>query len=293
MTRGIVLIALGHANYGNYAFNLLASIRAANATIPVAVVAEESSLAHLTEAKKAMFSHIIGCDAACYTHNGKLNYVKAKLYLDHLSPFDETIFLDVDTCWIPLQDPDKLFESLKSSDFQIKNTGYYDVATKTRHDNNKYTYWNKPELICSTYCITKTLPCCQGEFFYFRKSVQATAIFDAARQVFDEQKLSTSEAFAGCLMNDEFAFNIAIALCGYKLPQVPFVPTYWSYLDGFRMTRTDIHKKYYAVSVGGTSVAGMAVSHYNDIIAWAFNKIGLQHPFLFKEKTAFLPERRM
>ena len=41
-----------------------------------------------------------------------------------ISPFDETIFLDVDMIWNPKKKPEDLFEELNNPDFTMCNEGY-------------------------------------------------------------------------------------------------------------------------------------------------------------------------
>ena len=293
MTRGFLLIALGHPYYGNYAFNLAASILAYNPDAKISVVVSYGVLSHLRASQVAMFDQLIECPKEAMTYLDGVSYVKPKLYAFDLSPYDETILLDVDVCWCPNVSVSDVFDSLSYSKFQIKNTGHYDVISDKRIDNPKYTYWNDPKEICRHFNIKDKLYCCQGEFIYFDKSNISRLIFRKSIEVFDKSKMGTSTKFAGLSMNDEFAFNVALAQVKYQMPKSPYTPTFWAYLDGFKMTRTDIHLKYMAVSAGGTSVGHITESHYNDIIGNAYRKIGLQYkPFRFIQKSSFLPERR-
>lgn len=290
MDKGILLIALGHPNYGRYATNLCASIKVADASMPVAVIVDSTSLSHSFQTEKNLFDKIILCPEEAMNYNGKKSYVKPKLWADLLTPFKETIFMDVDVAWIPKRSPKELFEQLKGCDFQIKNNGYYDVVSGLRVDSGIYTYNANPEEMAKHFKIKSFIPQCQGEFFYFKKNATTRKLFKKARNVFDNSTLKTTGTFAGIDMNDEFAFNVAIAHFGFKM-QMPYNPIYWHYTDRQSTTRTEIHNQYYAISVGGNRIPPTITQHYNDIIGQCFHKLKLQHPFKLVEKRAFLSER--
>ena len=290
MNRGILLIALGHPNYGRYAVNLCASIKAADSTFPVAVVVDEKSLSHSFPEEKFLFDKIIQCPPEATDYNGKKAYVKAKLYADLLTPFKETIFMDVDIAWIPKRSPNELFEQLKDTDFQVKNNGWYDVEAKERHDPKLYTYNCDPQKMATHFKIQKFIPQCQGEFIYFKKNARTKKIFDKARKVFETSTLKTTYTFAGIDMNDEFALNAAIGMLNVEM-KMPYNPIYWHYTEKQSTTRTEIHQQYFAISIGGNRIPPTITQHYNDIIGQSFNRLKLQHPFKLTEKRAFLPER--
>lgn len=289
--RGIILVALGHPNYGRYAVNFCASVKVVDFKFPISVIADTGSLAHSTDVEKSLFDSIILCPHEATDYHGKKSFVKAKLWAYKLSPYEETIFFDCDAAWIPGKQPNALFEELKGFDFQIKNNGYFDVADKKRVDNGKYGYSiDEPSEMATHFGIKHYIPCSQGEFFYFKKNEAAKKIFDMAIQTFEKSTLKTPAHFAGVDMNDEFAFNVACGLHNCEM-LMPYSPIYWHFTDGLGMTRSEIHSRYYALSAGGNKVPQTIKQHYNDIIGQAFYKLRLQHPYRLTEKHTFLPER--
>ncbi len=57
--RGIVTMALKHALYGKYAYNLALSIKSADMRQQVAVIADEEGLRHLHPGQRMIFDYII------------------------------------------------------------------------------------------------------------------------------------------------------------------------------------------------------------------------------------------
>ena len=76
------------------------------------------------EGEKKLFDQMHTMPEEYYITNGIEKYLKAKTHIYDLSPFDETIFLDVDMIWNPKKKPEDLFEELKNLNFTMCNEGY-------------------------------------------------------------------------------------------------------------------------------------------------------------------------
>ena len=124
--KGILLIALGHPIYGKMAAALAASIKATSQEIPIVLYCSEQSTSRLMEGEKKLFDQMLIMPEEYYITNGVERFLKAKTFVYDLSPFDETIFLDVDMIWSPKKKPEDLFEELNNLDFTMCNEGYVD-----------------------------------------------------------------------------------------------------------------------------------------------------------------------
>lgn len=296
---GVLLIALGHQQYGRMAFNLLVSIRAADPDMPVALVHNDTSLSHLTQRQREMFSQLIRCPDELYNHNGGRAYVKPKCWAYDLSPFDKTLFLDADMVLMAGKRISTLMAELSGKDFTIKNTGSYDIETKQHAGNPQYGYggWETARLhdLASMYDVTAGhFTQLQGEVFYFEKSDVTARVFQYAQQAWTDQRAFLVGGFGGQNMNDELAFIIALAREGICAHSSPWVPSYWYLLEGgpSRLNRTSALNDFWLLSAGGHNVPEPIISFYNDLVGKAHYQMNLRPLFPLKRKIDYLVERK-
>ena len=124
LDKGIILIATGHAGYGRMAYNMAVTIKAVE-EIPIAVVCDDTALSHLTDDQKKIFDFLIPLPITYRTGFG------AKLHLDELTPFEKTMYVDVDMLWLGRK-PSELFTDLNGISFTAITEGNSDNI------NNKY-----------------------------------------------------------------------------------------------------------------------------------------------------------
>src|SRR5690349_4651451 len=115
--KGIVLIALGNAHYGRMAANTAASIRHSDPDVNIHLVYTGGAISHLSDKHKVLFTSMAPCPQHCYTQQGAVNYLKAKTHIWELSPYEETILIDVDLLIFGQNRVSKWFDSLKDVDF--------------------------------------------------------------------------------------------------------------------------------------------------------------------------------
>lgn len=276
--KGILIIALSNNYYGKMAYNLLVSIKA-QYNIPIALVYDQSGISHLFGHQLDFFDHRIECPVEYKTANGKLDALKPKLYLDKLTPFTHTLFLDADTIWNPHKNPDNLFKELDGKDFMIANRGY---------DSNLSMWVDIPK-IKQKFGISRFLDI-SSEVIYFEKP----DVFEKAREVaekdFPHRKHGTS-------MPDEPCFAIALELLKKDIPL--WKPSYWYFANPkTNVSRTTIQENYYIVSAGGAffdrpsnSGGGKVKQLYDDYAKYSFN-IVKQTPFELQQKSKVIPERK-
>jgi len=273
LKKGIILIATGHANYGNMAYNLALTIKKVE-QMPIAIIYEGSSLSHLNENQKKIFDFIIELPETFRQGFG------TKLHLDQLTPFDKTLFLDVDMLWLGRK-PSELIDSLEGTGFTCITEGNSDII------NHKYYFWADPEEIKTAYQVKKVWQI-RSEVMYFEKG---TKVFKKARELKPESKLKTIRKF-GDKIPDELYFNIALALLELDPHQPKWMPAYWSRLHGEVMPKlSDLFKEYYLLSFGSNAVSPIMKKTYDNVMTVATNKLGLPYLFKLKSKKEWAPGR--
>ncbi len=119
--KGILIIALGHAQYGRMALNLALSLRFTS-KLPIALAHDNGAITHIS-GHLDKFDKLIEVPEKYYMRKGNKEYIKAKTHIYNLSPFDETIYLDADTLWLPKKSIDLLFTELDSENLVIQSRG--------------------------------------------------------------------------------------------------------------------------------------------------------------------------
>lgn len=271
VNKGIILLALSHSYYGKMAYNLLVSIKA-SWNIPIALVYDKAGISHLYGHQLDFFDYKIECPQEYKATDGKFDALKPKVYLDKLTPFTHTLFLDADTIWNAHKNPEDLFKELDGKDFMIANRGY----------DSDLSMWVDIAKIKEQFHMKRFLDC-SSEVIYFKK----TEVFEKAREVrgqdFPHRKHGVS-------MPDEPCFSIALELLGKELSL--WTPSYWYYANPkTNVTKQTIKEKYYLISAGGAFHNNKVKSLYDDYAKYSFN-IVKQTPFELMQKSKVISERK-
>jgi len=283
--QGFILIAITHPYYGRMAANLANSIKAAAPDIPIALVGDEAGMRHLNDAERGLFSHIIDINA----ESGVAGAMHLRMELPKLSPFKETISMDVDTIWLPKANPYTLFDLLQDRDFTIVNEGFTDLDNGIANDSH-YTHWADPKDIQAAYELTGKLWMVRGEFMVFRKGEAVTNLFKLAKSIIRKPKVDVLRLGGG--VTDEFAFNIALNKAGIEPHEKKWQPAYWPIMNGGRIpTLHTIDSKYYAISFGANRLPRDSQKIYDTIAKAAAYKTGVAYRFPLYPKRSFLKER--
>lgn len=276
MTKGILMIALGHQQYKLMAYTLAASIRANDPDLKICLATDkpvESRFAFLFDTVKIIPEKM-------YTVAKKKEYIRAKLCGYELSPYDATIFLDVDQVLLNGKKISQLFDQLADVELTISNTGtatssvWVDLA-EIKEKYGDEPFWNY-----------------HSEVMYFVKSDTAKSFFKKAREIYDKSDLKTVTRFAGGRMADELALQIASILTGVYPHKENWIPNFWYVrhpkLSGKYPYQLDGFITY---SIGGAKIPHHVRMNYNNLAALYSQKMKLQNSFKAKDKRSFLPER--
>lgn len=277
LTKGFLIFALGHPQYGRYAYNLAVTIKAVQPDASITVVADNFALTHLSDDQREIFDLVIGANipASC----------NAKLWAYYYSPYDATIVLDADMIWLPIKTPDMLFRELEGLDFMAICEG------DTDNPSGQYFFWADVEEIREKYKVTK-IHQWRTEVMYFRKTETAKALFTDALKVNASHGLKTVKEFAGGVA-DELSINIAAAIHDVHPGIENWKPSYWPQMHGNTIPQApEFYHNHYLLSVGGNMQTENVKAFYNRIMQAQAPKIGHTHAFPLMSKHTFLPERR-
>lgn len=273
LKQGIILIATGHAQYGNLAYNLALSIKSVE-QVDIAVIWSDSSLSHLTEEQLKVFDYKIELPVDYRTGFG------VKLHLDQLTIFEKTLCFDVDMLWLGRK-PSELFSELSGQPFTIITEGDSNVP------NPKYYFWADANEIKSEYKVDKVYQT-RSEVMYFEKG---TKVFKKARELKPETKLKTVRKF-GEWIPDELYFNIAMAILGIEPHIIKWMPAYWSRLHGEIMPNLSLlYREYYLLSFGSNAASPIMKRAYDNVMQVVCNKMRLPYQFKLKSKKEWAPGR--
>lgn len=284
--RGIMLIACGHPFYGRMAYNLAMTIKAVDATFPIALAHSEKSLSHLSPQQMRFFDQLI----LLPIENAGFS---TKLHLDELSPFEETLFLDADMAWMPKRTPTELFQELYGYEYTGITEGYYDIEEpENSKPSDRYYFWAQPEEIVQKYGLkTGRLYQWRSEVVYFKKTERVLAFFKTAREIHNNPRLESIMLF-GEQMPDELPINISAAIHGIEPHAYKWTPALWPRMHGANiMSFDETYSSHYLLSCGSNYTHGDTSKFYDRLVKVAAYKFNVEHVFPLMNKRDFIPER--
>jgi hypothetical protein len=282
--KGIIIIAIGNPFYGTRAYNLCVTLKM-HEPVSVTLVYDAGGVSHLSEGKKTLFDNLIEIPIEYTYVNGKREILKPKTFLNVLSPYSETIYMDADTLWNPTKRVQNIFDEMAGVDFTIANRGY----TTATSGMGGFSMWANIEDIRSAHQIDEYLDA-SSEFIYWKKGEKADEIFSMAQAIFESDPV-TYRYFAGG-KPDEPAFSIALSKLSFKPHRVPYFPGYWFFHTPSKYpSRSEILSNHYYISFGGNQGNDWMRKLYEDISTDCFHRSGVEGPFPYIEKNKSIKER--
>lgn len=285
--QGILLLALGHPYYGRMAYNLAMSIKACDPQTHITLVYTEKSISHISYRNMNLFDNKLLID-----ENEKPFAVKLKL--NELTPYERTIYLDVDTLWINKESPSVLFDNLKGIEFTGITEGVHDYTDATKCDHSKYYYfWADLEEIKTKFSVSNKIYQWRSEFIFFEKNEKTDSMFYEMQEVYKESEtMSSIKKFANHIP-DELAINIVTSANNIEPHKYKWQPTYWDRLNGGYMPAIDqLRNDYYLISCGSNSSGTGLKRVYDRVCAASAYKLKLQHVFPLISKKEMIINRQ-
>ena len=312
-TKGILIVALGATEYGNMAANLAASIRFSDPDVPIHLVHTDSSISHLAEVHRALFSSMAVCPPEYYTRYQKQDtsdeqlsslappttdnatsiplgqatgnrqqateYIKAKTHIYELTPYDETLFLDADMLLLPTGPVSQTIAQLSAAcDFTIENRGYADLSLPDGELDPAYCMWCSIVDVKHHYQTAGRFYNMHSEFIFFKKTDRNKAYFDTVREVYDTRPVAWT-TFDGAVP-DEYAYEIAAAITEMRPHAEPYVAIHWHGIDPTAKWNEEVIKKYIGFSLGGNIIPAWIQRKLNAYLQ--LYRTGLRLPYLFR-----------
>lgn len=272
--KGILLIAIGATEYLEMAKNLAISIKHLEPDMPIALANNFGDIGGL-------FDYDIKVPDESFNTNGKREYIKVKTWMYDFSPFQETIFLDVDMIWLFGKKPSSLFDECKGLDWTMSNTG---LANNSIWCDIKDVHKIYPGVKMWNY---------HSECIYFNKSTKTKKYFDTVKETYVNPPIKGT-SFGGASIADELAFQLA----SLKLNEFPhkenWNPIFWHYREKNKthLQPYKLSEDFYAYSIGGNKLVTTIKNNYSTISNYHSKKSGLGKVFKVKDKKSFIPERR-
>lgn len=284
--KGILLMALGDPRvYAYYAYNLAVSLKQCSPEVKIAIIYNGNSLTHLDSMELFHFDQKIVCPVEYYTHEGRTEYIKAKLYLNKLTPFEETLFLDADMVFSPYKKVQSIWDDLANIDFTMACRGMSDV------DAGQSAWVNLSE-VREYYGFDKWYDL-SSEFIYFKDTPANEKLFEDARDFYNHELLNVRE-FAGGKPDEPF-YCLAMLKNGIAPHKIPYKPSYWEYANGKNGTyikEQELWNNYYLLSMGGKMTSNRIEVIYNNIMKYYAHHKGVGY-YNAIQKSKVLKERSL
>lgn len=279
MERGVLLIAYGKRGYGFAAYNLAFSIKYYNPKIKVAILYEKATL---DQVPHNVFDSMVEMPPDMYMDGPFYNPAKAKINALANLPYEQTLYLDVDT--FCCQDIMPLFDQF-NQDFVVDIFGSGGYGTEIPYD-----VWAKHEDSFPFFGLEQDqLWHTTNTSWYFAKR-DSMVVRDMYKMLkhylakgFPQNKLKQKW---GKYLPDELLFSGVLSRLNTS-PQV-IKPMYFcnDYQSG-----TDVTNKYYFLSMYGNGKGLTLVKpHWYDFIDKTlkimFDMRGMKHNF----KVAYIQE---
>lgn len=291
LSRGVLIIALGHPYYGQYAANLAMSLLHTAPDVKICLVHDSSSISHMRAEEFAMFDKSVMCPDEYYHMHGMEQYIMSKLYINKLTPYDETLFLDADMIWHPKRSVTELMKSLSDLDFTMQNRGSQDLSQENIPE--MASHWCNLNQLKADYNIKKgTWWHLSSEFIYFKKTKEVDAMFKDAQLHYKTIKTSHTQFADG--IPDELCFSLAMLRHVNVVPhRLSYTPVFWNQAESNSraLQPRDLHARYFAYSMGGANNPKHAKLYYDNLVQYYARHRGIQLPFKAKDKSSFVKGR--
>ncbi len=273
-TKGILLIAIGTTEYLEMAKNLAMSIKNVEPDMPIA-------LAHnYDKVDSTLFDILIDVPHESYNTNGLKEYIKVKTWMYDFSPFQETLFLDVDMVWLFDKKPSALFDECKGLNWTMSNTGLSETSIWADIREIRKIY---PGVQMWNY---------HSECVYFNKCEATKRYFDKVKAVYENPPIEGTN-FGGARIADELAFQLA----SLELNEFPhkenWTPIFW-YARDMKQQHLQPYKLkeiYYAYSVGGNKLPIVVKNNFMTISNYHAQTSKIGKAYKIKDKRLFIKER--
>jgi hypothetical protein len=262
--KGILLMCFGSKSYGKFAFNMAHSIRHYSG-IDIHLICDKVSIEGIDiSIFNSLSVYEFEKDSA-----GRIDVGLSKIKLFDRSPFDKTLYLDVDG--VMLKSPDDLFDIFEGTPIytQLMDFG-------RREDNISYSLWASNETVWDHFKLSEhdVLPTVQTSLIYFEKT--AGHFFEKLNENY-ENRLRPEQYLEMWGRSkhhpDELYYGVTMAQLGI-LPEA-FDPVFF---PNKMETVSNILNGYWVLSMfGGNNVKPYGLNLYDKLMKAIMDKKGKNH----------------
>lgn len=279
--KGIVILVLGHAYWGRWAYNLAMSLKYTCPEIKISLLYAENGISQIAD--RSLFDKLIRVPERYYT-NGK--YLKAKTALDKLTPYKETLCLDADTLWMPRRSVMDLFGEL-NVDFTMANRSFIGLDDDMP---DAFGVWASPNHIKEVFKFKEgKFYNLSSEMIYFKKTPKVGKLFADAFKIFDDQRINLNKFFYDG-MPDELPFTISMIKNNLYPHADNYKPFYWEAAEHRQLKGAELYN-YYAYSMGGHIAHPIMKKTYDNLVQFYCKQFNQRHPFFWIDKRSWVSGR--
>lgn len=248
--------------YGQFAYNMACSIKA-HSSLPIHLIADKKSIISID---KSVFDSIEYYDFE--KEGNRTNIGLTKVLLFDRSPFERTLYLDVDG--VLFKDPEPLFEIFDTIFVQVTGKGNLE-------DEGTATVWAKNEDLRERFGISGEVYATQTSIIYFDK--KAKKFFEQLKSNFENRFERDEYATQWGKRQehpDELYYSITLNQMGIKLPEI-----YPVFIPDRLETVTNILQKHYVLSMlgGWNNTKPYAKDLYDKIMSKLMKGMGRSHNY--------------
>lgn len=225
VSRGVCLLAAGDRCYGEYAYNLAASIVHREPGARITLFADDSAVVTLTDEQRKVFEAILPIPAHALEYKGTRYYNRFKLFLAEVSPYDHTMYFDADSMWTSTMGIHHLFDFMLVHKAEIGGQCEAIVPVNDEAELFKMCVGVRPtqDFTPPLTFVGENFYQIHGQFIYCRKTEKAKATMAVAARLFD----SLADGSLNCKKYwvwhgqpiEELCLTLATAITGIELPQ--------------------------------------------------------------------------
>lgn len=268
--RGILLMCHGSAIYGKFAHNMAHSIKHWNKTFPIHLICDHISIGDIDTSIFDSFEIID------FLREDKKDYCLSKIRLFERSPFNKTLYLDVDG--VCLNNPEEVFTKIENEHFiysQVMGSGGI-------NDSISYNPWASNDVIWKKFNLSQdaVYPTLQTSILYFDKSTESESFFNQLKNNYALRLKETEylEMWGKSKQHpDELYYSITMAQLGI-VPTKSIQPVFF---PNRHESITTIERDYLILALYGAStlIKPYAKNLYDGTMQRIMNAKGREHRY--------------
>jgi hypothetical protein len=232
ISRGTLTLAFGKPKYLEMAKSLARSLLLHDPALPRAIVTDSTDPELAT-----LFTHVL---PLCREYGSN---VRQKLFLDHYTPFDETLFIDSDCLAVrPLEDFWSAFHDVPF--------GVCGQRTLYAGETDEYLH---VDFLLRRFHLNG-LPKFNGGIYYFKRTLAAIKLFDTARDLMNDATELRFSDFRDDGPADEAIFSVAMALHNLTVTDMG-LGGMWTPIDATTRLQIDVPNGFCSFVKRGRSLA--------------------------------------